>query len=322
MLQSSKTMLQSSKTMKALASGRAVRLLTQRARLFSSPPISTPYIRAGLRTSHITPQQIHVDGQLVPGTRLFSTDATVSESKVDFSMMSDKELKELAMKYSLEDNPREAHLILEQLESRGSIETEIRTSVLDSWIKYQAKCHAELKESISDEDSLSVLRSHLKEICHAAERASELLQTTEDPSSNHRVAVLKAWANACEASHESGIVKIDQLRGIPQRAQHLLNLQEHPTVESYNQVLKAWAYSSEHLRASMAEQLFHKIGDPNGETYQNIIRAWCWSKERRCAFTATGHFMRMMRLLETGRSDMEPSLADYHALFRAWTGAE
>jgi hypothetical protein len=307
--------------MKALASGRAVRLLTQRARLFSSPPISKPYIRAGLRTSHITPQQIHVDGQLVPGTR-FSTDATVSESKVDFSIMSDRQLKEVAMKYSREDNPREAHLILEQLESPGSIETEIRTSVMDSWIRYQAKCHVELKESISDKDSLSVLRSHLKEICHAAERASELLHTMEDPSSNHLVAVLKAWANACEASYESGIVKIDNLRGIPQRAQHLLNLQEHPTVESYNQVLKAWAYSSEHLRGSMAEQLFHKIGDPNGETYKNIIRAWCWSKERRCAFTATGHFMRMVRLLETGRSEMEPSLADYHALFRAWTGAE
>jgi hypothetical protein len=161
---------------------------------------------------------------------------------------------------------------------------------------------------------------------------------------------LKAWANACEAAHQAGMIKSsDFVRGIPQRSQHIL-LQLMPqtiansnttnsnsttttapmaatpaTVECYNQVIKAWAYSGEHLRGTMAEQLFQKMGDeePNGETFQLIIRAWSWSKERRCAFTATGHFMRMMKLLEFGRPDMEPSSMEfYHVLLRAWTTAE
>jgi len=53
-----------------------------------------------------------------------------------------------------------------------------------------------------------------------------------------------------------------------------------------------------------------------------ITRAHAWSKETRSAFQATGHFMRMMRLLEAGRDDMEPSsITDYHILCDAWTVA-
>jgi hypothetical protein len=187
-----------------------------------------------------------------------------------------------------------------------------------------------LKESIINEDILRVQKGRLEEICHAAECASEIIENMKQPSSHHFVAVLKAWTNACEAAHEAGLTKSDFVRGIPQRAQHILNLEtssntntnNNPSVESYNQVIKAWAYSGEHLRGTMAEQIFQKVDEPNGETFRLIIRAWCWSKERRCAFIATGHFMVMMRLLEIGRPDMELSMDDYHILFHAWTSAE
>lgn len=295
--------------MKALASGRAMHLLMQPQSFFSH----TPLIQEGPRLHFYTPVQKE------QGVRRFSTNTSVAESTDGASI---SELKQVAINHCRQGNPREAHSILERLESHNAGMVEIHTSVMDSWIKYQASCHAKLKASISDKASLSIIQSHLKEICDAADCASEVLDMIDEPSSHHFVAVLNSWANACEASQESGYVKIDEIRGIPQRSQHILNQQANPTVECYNQVLKAWAYSSEHLRGTMAEQLFQKIGDPNGESYKQIIRAWCWSKERRCAFTATGHFMRMMRLLDTGRSDVEPSIEDYHVLFRAWTQAE
>ena len=119
--------------------------------------------------------------------------------------------------------------------------------------------------------------------------------------------------------------------GIPQRTQLILNqMGEGPentsgdtiSVEAYNEVIKAWAYSSEYLRGPMAEQVFQKIQFPTGESLRLIMRAHAWSKEHRSAFQATGHFMRMMRLLEAGRDDMEPSsIDDYHLLCDAWTTA-
>eukprot|EP00980_Cylindrotheca_fusiformis_P022333 scaffold9191_cov114-Cylindrotheca_fusiformis.AAC.28 len=306
--------------MKTFACKRAVRLSMQRLDLLSQPQRWEPIAPPGLGSQFIVPLR---NGQLLQSSH-FSTGLNVTDSKIDLSGLDDEQLKQLAMKQCRQGNPSEAQAILERLSSDSPGEKELNTSIMDAWIKYQAKCHAALKDAVSDEeDAQSKAHSlHLKEMCHSAERASDLLYTMDDPSSHHFVAVLSLWANACEASYESGALKIDFVRGIPQRAQHILNLQANPTVESYNQVLKAWAYSGEHLRGTMSEQLFQKIVDPNGESYKNIIRAWCWSKERRSAFTATGYFMRMMRLLDTGRLDMEPSLNDYHVLFRAWTRAE
>jgi hypothetical protein len=229
------------------------------------------------------------------------------------------------LKYSRQDNPTPPQVILERLELQDSEEEDlsnVRTSIIDSWIKYQNARLNELKESIINEDILRVQEGRLEEICHAAECASKIVENMEKPSSHHFVAILKAWTTACEAAHEAGLTKSDFVRGIPQRTQHILNLQTNPSVESYNQVIKAWAYSGEHLRGTMAEQIFQTIDDPNGESFKLIIRTWCWSKERRCAFIATGHFMVMMRLLESGRPDMELSMDDYHILFHAWTRAE
>lgn len=149
-------------------------------------------------------------------------------------------------------------------------------------------------------------------------------------------AALTAWARASRAGHgmTSRIT-----RAIPQRAQFLLERMEasynfnettertvRPSVESHNRVLEAWAYSNEHLRGAMAERIFQKLlqsgGRPNGESYRLIIWAWALSRDRRAAFTATGHFMKMLRMLENGHEDMEPNLEDYHVILKAWTEAE
>jgi hypothetical protein len=189
-----------------------------------------------------------------------------------------------------------------------------------------------------------VVRDRLEEICYAAESASELIEaelqrgidaasSTRAVSQHHILAILRAWANACEAIRIAGPSSKSFARdwsGIPQRSQHVFDTYQErkgttgtPSIESVNQVLKAWAYSSEHLRGTMAEQFFQRHGtSPNGESFQLMIRVWSWSKERRCAFTATGHLMRMLRLLETGRPDMEPTLEDYSIVFQAWTTAE
>ena len=102
-----------------------------------------------------------------------------------------------------------------------------------------------------------------------------------------------------------------------------------PSVESYNRVMEAWTYSHEHLRGSMAERIFKQLSErtasgsrPNGESFKLIIWAWALSGERRDAFTATGHLMKMLRKLDKGDEDMEPSLEDYKVIFKAWTKAE
>lgn len=310
--------------------GRTARLLSQRARLFCHSSTQEGLV-IGRKNNRYSPIRHATSAATRYEKYEFSTDAIISNTNNDLNAvgnittMDDKQLKQLALKYSRQDNPTSAHVILEQLKLNGSskqILSEVGTSVIDSWIKYQNKYHTLLKEAILNNDTARVQSGHLEEICYGAERASQILDSMENPSPHHFVAVLKVWANACKISSEAELTKLDFVRGIPQRAQHLLDLQENPTVESYNQVLKAWAHSREYLRGTMAELLFQKIDEPNGESFKSIIRAWCWSKERRCAFTATGHFMRMMRLLETGRSDMEPSMDDFHELFRAWTRAE
>jgi hypothetical protein len=342
--------------MSAIASGHTIRLLSRRARPLARQPIRrhhSLYSRSSGIFSEQQRQQTIIHGSdrailimvqrstFSTNSSSTSTDDEISNPVVDLSTVSSAKLKQLAMKYARQDNPAQAQVILERLlllqggGGGGSGEevdvSDVSTSVIDAWIKHQNAHVTKLQESITThQDSLRVPQGLLEEICHAAESASQVIERMKNPSSHHFVAVLKGWANACEAAHGNDEVGLalttktsNLVRGIPQRAQHiLLNLQPDPTVESYNQVLKAWAYSGEHLRGTMAEQVFQKIKDPNGESFKFIIRAWCWSKERRCAFTATGHYMRMMRLLEISRADMEPTMEDYHILFRAWTTAE
>ena len=241
--------------------------------------------------------------------------------------MTPSQLQQLVLKHSRQEDPMEAHNILNQLFTMDSkdVTPEIQTAVMDSWIGHQSKCQQQLNKSLSSgssESNLSEVHRNVHEMGKAAEHASQILESMESPSRHHIVAVLKALANVSEASHSTNISKGDFVRGVPQRAQHFWQIHEKLPIEASNQLLRAWAYSKEYLRGTMAEQVFQQIENPNGESYKNIIRAWCWSKERRCAFTATGHFMRMVRLLETGKSDMEPSLDDYHVLFHAWTTAE
>ena len=171
--------------------------------------------------------------------------------------------------------------------------------------------------------------------------------------------VLAAWAKASQVSTTR--------LGIPQRATYLLQRMEashhypsgggggvagtgvQATTKSYNSVLEAWAWSCEHLRATMAEQIFQTMlrqskkaskrrrssggGDseastniswarPNGESYRWIIQAWCHSRQRKSAFTATGHLMRYLRRLEKGFEDIEPTLDTYHMVLKAWKTAE
>lgn len=289
------------------------------------------------------------------------------EGEPDLSKLSHRDMEQLALKYARQANPAQAQWVLNRLvqvsqEARSSIggggsstqpsEEElviIRSSVVDAWFEYQKKQIDMLEECVRQGDSLSVLRDRLEEICQAAESASELIEpqlqvqsnaknTGSKVSSHHVLAILKSWANACEATRVAGLTsKSGDWSGIPQRALHILSSYltvtgNNPSTELVNQVLKAWAYSGEHLRGTMAEQVFQKflqgtkdepgLPPPNGETFRYMIRAWGWSKEKRSAFTATGHFMRMMRLLEIGHLDMEPKLVDYKILFQAWTTAE
>lgn len=318
--------------MNTLASVRMIRRLSQTARPLTRHAIT----KACLPSRIISSSTPLANGETVYSRSMpYSTIQTMSfsttdETMVDLSTMSTAQLQQLALKYVRQDNPIRAQLILERLEllkDDGIDLSNVRTSVIDSWVKYQNAGLKELKESISTHEdiNLRVQKGRLAEICHAAECASQIVDDMENPSSHHIIAILKAWANACEAAHGAGLTKTDFLRGVPQRTQHIVTLHNstnEPSVELYNQVIKAWTYSGEHLRGTMAEQIFVKLENPNGETFKLMLRAWCLSKEHRCAFTATGHFMRMMRRLETGQSDMEPSMDDYHILFQAWATAE
>jgi hypothetical protein len=270
------------------------------------------------------------------------------------------ELLLAATQYTSQGDVFQAHQILELLQSHKDVSeadvTKIATSIMSAWIEHQSQCLTSLEESIyKHQGNHKILLGHLEDICHAAESATQLLEkyllkggSVFKPSSSqehHLVAVLDAWAKASEAGRNANLpqsLTSSVTKGIPQRMQHLLQQPKlkpsntttttatpTPTTPTttystgvYNKVLKAWACSDEHLRGSMAEQIFQTIEVPNGESFRWIILAWCWSKERRRAFTATGHYMRRIRLLELGQTDMEPTMVDYHILFEAWTKAE
>lgn len=274
-------------------------------------------------------------------SRFFSA-ATPAGDDDDLSKLSHRELQQLALKYARQADPRKAQLVLASLQQIKASDEEVAiiwSSVIDAWLEYQKEQMQLLIKLVQqEEDNSATLLSHVENIHSAAKAASEMVEgalqvdsNQKKVSSHHVVAVLRTWAIALEAIRLSGFsTKNGPWSGIPQRSQHLLDnffKDKVPPTEAVNQVLKAWACSSEYMRGTMAELCFQKhlqgsTVTPDGESYRAIIRAWSWSKESRAAFTATGHLMRMMRLLDIGRVDLEPSLEDYHILFQAWTSAE
>ena len=214
----------------------------------------------------------------------------------------------------------------------------LQTSLIDSWMTFQSSLIRDMKEATEQVDSedenfqrqqrLDI--KNLREVCSAAESMTRILESMENPTPHHYIAILKAWANTCKIAKRIGKAKAACVVGIPQRTQLILNnmggrvndTNADISVEAYNEVIKSWAYSAEHLRGTMAEQLFQNIQFPSGESLRLIMRAHAWSGENRSAHIATGHFMRMMRHLEAGRDDMEPSsIDDYHLLCNSWTKA-
>eukprot|EP00536_Pseudo-nitzschia_multiseries_P013284 jgi/Psemu1/68647/estExt_Genemark1.C_5570023 len=291
----------------------------------------------------------------------FSTATTTTEKiDEDFSKFSITELKQMATKslrqYQREDEgsvppARRAENILQHILERttqqqpddGEAEdfSNVQTSLIDTWTTYQSSVMRDIKYSIVEESSEEgtdestnqqrkrLQYKNLRMICSAAESMTSILESMENPSPHHYVVILKAWANACKVAHKMKKSKTADVVGIPQRAQLILNgmggssnASDVVPVEAYNEVIKAWAYSKEYLRGTMAEQVFRRIKFPTGESLRMTMRAHALSKETRSAFQATGHFMRMMKLLEAGREDMEPtSIFDYHILCNAWTVA-
>ncbi len=264
----------------------------------------------------------------------------------DFSGLSHRELEQLALKHARQAQPDKAQKILYHLQQHTQASEEevgiIWSSVVDAWLEYQKQQLKLLQQDFKmtpKDGTLAHLRDRMGKICQSALAVSELLETArrsggdkKNISSHHILAILRTWANASEAVRLAGLTnKSGGWSGIPQRAQHILDTYYEtapPPTEAINQVLKAWAYSGEYLRGTMTEQVFQKHfqpgmkASPDGESFRNMIRAWSWSKESRGAFTATGHYMRMLRLLENGQMDMEPTLEDYRILFQAWTSAE
>ena len=209
------------------------------------------------------------------------------------------------------------------------------------------------------ENILNMQDDYLEELYTVAHSATTILEKMKgSPSNHHFLSVLETWADLCEVSHfanekQNTYRGNEFCRGAPQRAQRLmleflhdpekrrlsLATKNNNNPQAYNHVIRAWAYSGEYLRGTMAEQLFQNMSlnnssinkktategyplpSPNAETYRLILRANSWSKEKLGASIATGHFNKMMRLLESGQVDMEPTLEDYHTLLAAWTRA-
>jgi len=274
----------------------------------------------------------------------FSTTNNPPTEDEDFSKYSMNELKQLATQ-SLRQYHREQptsstsnraqdilqHILERAADGRAEDFSSIQTSLIDSWTTHQSSIIRDMKEVNAQEtsgvDQQQMQLKRFKEVCSSAESMTNILESMESPTPHHYLAILKAWANTCKIAKLVGKSKRADAIGIPQRTQLILSQMgeendDNISVEAYNEVIKAWAYSSEYLRGTMAEQVFRKIQFPTGKSLRLIMRAHAWSNEDRSAFHATGHFMRMMRLLEAGREDMEPSsIDDYHLLCDAWTKA-
>jgi len=225
----------------------------------------------------------------LPQHATFSTTTPTTPPELTVSTSQD-ELEDLVRKYTADGKLEEAKAAFQQIHQPKE---DLLNSIIDAWL---------------DDDIYQKTPSQQYQIVSSA---SELLQ--QFPISTKALEdVLTAWANISS-----------QHRGIPQRAQHLLlSHPSQPSTNASNQLLKAWACSHEHLRGTMAEQVFASMNSQDGATYHWIIRAWAWSGEKRSAFTATGHFMRQMRGLEKGQRDMEPTVEDYQIVLETWTRAE
>jgi uncharacterized protein YfbU (UPF0304 family) len=196
------------------------------------------------------------------------------------------------------------------------------TSVLDAWVRHQKQV---------DEGP-----NQVNEMFQAADAAHKILERLQRksshdsksafmPTQHHYDAVLHAWLNVTRAMLQAET----PLRGIPQRAQRILEQMDEqndvqPSLDHYNAAIEIWGNSSEHLRASMAEKVFDKLPDgikPTNETYLILIRAWCRSKQDRAAFSATGHLMKMHRMMGKDDEQVEITMDDYHTILEAWTRA-
>lgn len=211
----------------------------------------------------------------------------------------------------------------------------VAPDLLDAWIRH----HAELVTSYSSKQDATTSESQLLEIIDSAHRAHSVLDRLypkwsprrfggsseegekEDPVAVTRaIQVLSLWASTSEAGYRVSSCR-KELRGIPQRAQFLWQ-QLPKATESSNALLRTWAYSHEHWRGTRAQSIFDEMHNPNAESYRLLIRAWAWSGERRGAFTATGFLRRMLRLLDQGNTEMEPSIDEYRIVLNSWTRAK
>ena len=182
-------------------------------------------------------------------------------------------------------------------------------------------------DSCSDDDD---------SIYQAADRATDALFQWRDevafsstpispPTPKEFDAILLAWT------------KIPHVRGVPQRAERILDVLEREgehaaTIDSYNHVLHTWAHSGEHMRGTMAQNLFQKLTvnssrkkslKADGATFRTMMYAWANSGEVKAAFRATGHLMKLLYLLKEsdGDVDLQPHMEDYYLIFDAWTSA-
>ncbi|KAI2511525.1 hypothetical protein MHU86_2961 [Fragilaria crotonensis] len=219
------------------------------------------------------------------------------------------------------DNTGQQNELIQQPQSIGvdheNLDAQARSDVLFAWL-----------DSAQDENDDSIYQ--------AADRATETLfrwrhdalsspSPISPPTIKEYNAILLTWA------------KIPHVRGVPQRAQRLLEIMEGndeqvPSTDSYNHVLYTWAHCHEHMRGTMAQNLFQKLVDnsagkksakPNGESYRIMMYAWAHSGEAKAAFRATGHLMKLLHLLEEsgGSVDLQPQMEDYYLIFDAWTSA-
>lgn len=207
----------------------------------------------------------------------------------------------------------------------------IAPDLLDAWIRYHADLLTAYDPKDPDESKLLELIDSANQAHNVIDRlypkwsprrfggSPEDAKETEDSAAVARAhQILALWASTSEAGHARNC---KQLRGIPQRTQFLWQQLPISTAAS-NALLRTWAYSHEHWRGTRAQSIFDELTSPNAETYRLMIRAWAWSGERRAAFTATGFLRKMLRLLDQGNTDMEPSLEEYRIVLKAWTSAK
>lgn len=211
------------------------------------------------------------------------------------------------------------------------IDLDTYTSVMDAWIKHQQEVekggpHQVNQEFQAADRAHAILEKLQRRLLESNENDATVLLR---PTQHHYNAVLDAWLKVTRT-----MLELDTpLRGIPQRAELILQQMQQqaetdasiePCIHHYNAVMEMWGNSPEHLRATMAENLFQSIPagvEPDNETYLTLIRAWCRSKQDRAAFNATGHLMKMHRMMNKGEEGVELTMKDYKTILETWTRA-